>query len=68
MCWNVNNLFGWAMSQKMPADGFGWIYDIFNIYENSIQSSDENSNKGYILEDDVNYPRELHKAHSDLPF
>ena len=27
-----------------------------------------NSNKGYLLEVDVEYPKNLHKLHSDLPF
>ena len=29
---------------------------------------DEDSNKGYILEVDVEYPKDLHNLHSDLPF
>ena len=24
-CFDANNLYGWVMSQKMPADGFKWI-------------------------------------------
>ena len=27
-----------------------------------------NSNKGYILEVDVEHPKDLHDLHSDLPF
>ena len=29
---------------------------------------DKNSSKGYFLEEDVEYPKELFKIHSDLPF
>ena len=36
--------------------------------EKFIKNYDENSDKGYILEADVEYPKNLHKLHSDLPF
>ena len=36
--------------------------------ENFIKIYDKNSNKGYIREVDVEYPKSLHDLHSDLPF
>ena len=33
-----------------------------------IKNYDEDSNKGYILEVDVEYPKHLNKLHSDLPY
>ena len=33
-----------------------------------MKNYDENSDKGYILEVDVEYPKNLHKLHSDFPF
>ena len=33
-----------------------------------IKNYDEDSNEGYILEVDVEYHKDLHKLHSDLPF
>ena len=66
----MNNLYGWAMSQKLPVDGFKWIKkdDLSNFDEKSIKKYDENSDKGYIFEVDVEYPKNLHKLYSDLPF
>ena len=32
------------------------------------ENYDDNSDKGYILEVDKEYPKNLHTLHSDLPF
>ena len=63
-----NNLYGWAISQKLQVNGFKWINDVLEINEEFIKNYDENNDKGYILEVDVKYPRKLHDIHSDLPF
>ena len=36
--------------------------------EEFIKNYDEDSNKGYILEVDVKYLKNLHSLHEDLPF
>ena len=64
---DANNLYGWAMSKKLPTSGFKWI-DNNEINEDFIKNYDENNDKGYILEVDVKYPKRLHELHSDLPF
>ena len=65
---DVNNLYGWAMSQKLPKNGFKRINDVTEIDEKFIKNYNEDSDKGYILEADVKYPKKLHDLHSDLPF
>ena len=65
---DANNLYGWAMSQKLQVSGFKWINDITETDEKLIKNYDEDSDKGYILEVDVKYPRKLQDLHSDLPF
>ena len=65
---DANNLFGWAMSQKLPMGGFKWIEDVSKIDEDFIKNYDENGDIGYFLKVDVKYPKELHDLHSDLPF
>ena len=65
---DANNLYGWAMSQKLPVNDFKWIEDTSKINEEFIKNYDENNDKGYILKVDVKYSKRLHKLHSDLPF
>ena len=62
----ANNLYGWAMSQKLPVNNFKWVDDTSKINEEFITNYNENSYKGYILEVDVKYPKKLHDLHSDL--
>ena len=66
---DANNLYGWAMSQKLPVNDFKWIEkdDLLKFDEKFIKHYDENSDKGYMLEVDVEYPKNLHKLHSDFP-
>ena len=62
------NLCGWAMSQKLPVSSFKWKKNISKFTKEFIKNYDEDSNKGYILEVDVKYPKNLHGFHEDLPF
>ena len=66
--WDVNNLYGWATSQKLPVNKFKWIEDGSPFNEDFIKNYNEESNEGYFLEFDVQYPEKLHKLHHDLPF
>ena len=65
---DANNLYGAAMLEKLPMNGFKWVSDISDINEKFIKSYNKNSDKGYILEVNVDYHSKLHKLHSDMPF
>ena len=65
---DANNLYGWAMSQKLPVNGFKRINDVTEIDEEFTKNYDEDNDKAYILKVDVKYARKLHDLHSDLPF
>ena len=65
---DTNNLYGWAMPQKLPVNGFKWVEDTSRINEEFIKNYNKNNNKRYILEVEVKYPKKLHDLHSDLPF
>ena len=65
---DTNNLFGWAMSQKLPVNGFKRVKNTSKIDEEFRKNYDEDSDKGYIIEVDDKYPRKIHDLHSDLPF
>ena len=56
------------MSQKLPIDSFKWVEQLSKFNEKFIKNYNENSDKGYFLEVDVEYPKELSNLHKDLPF
>ena len=35
--WDVNNLYEWAMSQKLPGNNFEWIKDTFQFNKDFIK-------------------------------
>ena len=45
-----------------------WVKNLSKIHEDFIKNYDEDSDKGYILEVDVEYLINFHDLHSDLPF
>ena len=65
---DCNNLYGKAMLEKLPVDGFEWVEDLSTIDEYFIKNHDEDSNVGYFIKADIKCSKELHSLHSDLPF
>ena len=65
---DANNLYGWAMSQKLHGDGFIWYNDYLSDFnEEFIKNYDEKSDEGYFLEADMEYPK-LWNFHKELLF
>ena len=56
------------MSQKLPVNNFEWIKDTSQFNKDFIENCDEESDKGYFLEVDVQYLEKLQELHNDLPF
>ena len=65
---DYNNLYGEAISQKLPVDGFEWLENLSTINEDFIKNYDEDSDVGYIIQADIEYQKKLQSLHSDLPF
>ena len=64
---DANNLYGCAMSEKLPVHSFKWMsnQEIENIFNNRIVQVWEKT--PCILEVDLEYPEELHDLHNDYP-
>ena len=62
-CFDANNLYGLSMIQKLPYKNLKW--------DDTLKEEDiinyKNNNIGYILEVDLEYPKELHDLHNDYP-
>jgi len=58
------NLYGKSMLTELPFKDFEWVNDL-NIDVTKIA---DDSEVGYILEVDIEYPKYLHKSHNDFPF
>ncbi|XP_011166542.2 uncharacterized protein LOC105200606 [Solenopsis invicta] len=64
MYYDINNLYGWAMSEPLPYTDFKWI----DVDRFKLESVTRESDVEYILEVDLGYPEEIHDSHKDLPF
>ena len=65
---DANNLYGWAMSKKLPIDSFKWEQDLSMFTPDFIKNYDENSDIGYLFYADIEYPHTLRDKHRDMPF
>ena len=61
---DMNNLYGWTISEYLPYGGFKWLK---NVDEFDVMSISEKNPIGYFLDVDLKYPDELHELHNDYP-
>ena len=64
---DANNLYGWAMVQNLPTHGFLWK-EAEDFTPEKIDELVKKDKRGYLLEVDVEYPKELHENHNKLLF
>ena len=64
----VNNLYGWAMSQNLPLNGFKWVQKTFQVSIDFIENYNEDSVEAFFPIVDVQYLEKVHDLHSYLPF
>ena len=63
---DMNSLYGHAMSQYLPYANFKWVKNI-NEIEQKLMKIKSNSSTGYVLEVDLEYPKNLYYEHNDYP-
>lgn len=63
---DANNLYGYAMSQKLPVRNFRFL-EPEEIESIDFCSVSDDSDVGYIIECDLHYPENLHDVHNDYP-
>ena len=59
---DMNNLYGWAITEYLPHEGFKWLKNIDDVISNS-----EKTSMAYFIEADLQYPDELDELHNDYP-
>ena len=67
---DANNLYGWAMCKRLPTGNFKWLNNLPETSEEIepfLNKYTEDSDRGIILEVDLEYPKELHDLHNEYP-
>jgi len=63
---DANNLYGYSMSQPLPTGNFRFLTDD-EIEHIGILNVPDDHPTGYILEEDLEFPHDLHEFHNDYP-
>ena len=65
--WDINNFYGWTMSQNFSLINHNWYEDTSQFIRNFIENFNEDSDEGYFVKAGFQYPENLHKRDNDLP-
>nr|CAH7717106.1 unnamed protein product [Callosobruchus chinensis] len=65
MYYDINNMYGTALREPLPIGNFTWVENI-DFYREDILKTLDDSDTGYILEVDLEYPIHLHEIHKGV--
>ena len=66
--WDIKNLYGWILSQKLLLGGFKWVKEDSQFNKNFIKSYNDDGDEGCFLQIDVQYSETSHSLHNGLDF
>ena len=64
---DANNLYRREISQELPLNSFKRVEGLSQFNEDFIKNYDENSDKIYIFEVELEYPKKLFNHHKEYP-
>jgi hypothetical protein len=64
---DANNLYGFSLSATLPLKDFSWVEGGEDLKKEILELSPD-SEIGYFVEVDLQYPEYLHDLHNDMPF
>ena len=64
--YDFSNLYGWSQMQKLPARNYRWLSKK-EIKQLKIKDLDPEGEKGYALEVDLEYPKNIRRKHRHMP-
>ena len=62
------NLYGWSVSQMLLVGEFRWVRFDSSRPLDVVDYLSGIRDRGYLLEVDIKYPKDLHNSHNDWPF
>ena len=64
---DINNEYGWVIINNLPTHRFLWK-KVEDFTPEKVDELVKKDKRGYLLEIDVKYPKELHENYNEVPF